>query len=536
MAGALARAAAAGLRAVGAAPVCAVLAACGPPAGDAAIGTAVVPAPRVSAEGTGGTYVGTAVTTRAGATVLRFSGMRYAEPPVGEARWRAPRPARPAGETDATGWPPACMQDEGNVAWYAGVAASFGITGAFAMSMPPVDEDCLFLNLWTPDTPDTSDTGARLPVMVWIHGGGNVNGWSHEPNYRGAELAARGVVVVSIQYRLGVFGFLAHPALGREQAHGSSGNYGVLDQVEALRWLRHHVAAFGGDPGNVTVFGESAGAGDIGYLLFAPQARGLFHRAISQSGGWPADRRKALAEAEAEGERFLSGAGIGSIDELRSVPANRLLVLAAEHFRRGSDDPSVDGWLLPAAAPELLAEGRFATVPVMFGTNADEDQGLVDPEAMTEAAWQAAFAGLPNPGAARARLAEFSVAERLAALGAGQFHCPTLRFADAVAAAGVATYVYRFARTRPGGHGVGAYHGAEIPYVFDTHDPWLPTDAVDRVLTGRMMDYWLNFARTGDPNGSGLPTWPAWQAGGEALVLDGTVQAQPLDRSLCDWL
>ena len=517
-------------RAAGAALVCAALAACAPPVGDAATGTAIVPEPRVTPEGVDATYVGTPVTTRAGATVLRFSGMRYAEPPVGAGRWRAPRPARPVGETDATGWPPACMQDEGNVAWYAGVAASFGVTGEFAMPMPPVDEDCLFLNLWTPGT------GGRLPVMVWIHGGGNVGGWSHEPNYRGAELAAHGVVVVSIQYRLGVFGFLAHPALGREEPHGSSGNYGLLDQGEALRWVRDHVAAFGGDPENVTVFGESAGAGNIGYLLFAPQARGLFHRAISQSGGWPADRRKTLAESEAEGERFLSDAGVGSVDELRSVPADRLLVLADEHFQRGFDDPSVDGWLLPAAAPELLAERRFASVPAMFGTNADEDQGLVDPAAMTEAAWRATVAEFPEPEAVLGRLGDLSVAERLAAVGAGMFHCPTLRFADMTAAAGGPTWVYRFARVRPGDHGVGAYHGAEIPYVFDTHDPWLPADAHDRTLTRRMMDYWLNFARGGNPNGDGLPAWPRWREGGETLILDRAVRAEALDRSLCTWL
>ena len=517
----------------GAALVCAALAACAPPGGDAATGMAVAPAPRVTPEGVDATYLGTRVTTRAGTTVLRFSGMRYAEPPVGEGRWRAPRPARgvgDSGETDATGWPPACMQDEGNVAWYAEVAASFGVTGEFAMSMPPVDEDCLFLNLWTPGT------GDRLPVMVWIHGGGNVGGWSHEPNYRGAELAARGVVVVSVQYRLGVFGFLAHPALGREEPHGSSGNYGLLDQVEALRWVRDHVAAFGGDPDNVTVFGESAGAGDIGYLLFAPQARGLFHRAISQSGGWPADRRTTLAESEAEGERFLASAGVASIEALRAVPADRLLVLAAEHPRRGFDEPAVDGWLLPAAAPELLAEARFAPVPAMFGTNADEDQGMIDANAMTEAAWRAVVAGFRNPEAVLERLGELSEAERLAALGSGMFHCPTLRFADAVAAAGVPTWVYRFARTRPGDHGVGAYHGAEIPYVFDTHDAWLPTDADDRALTRRMMAYWLNFARTGDPNGEDLAAWPPWRAGGEALILDRTVRAEPLDPSLCTWL
>ena len=517
-------------RTAGAALVSAALVACAPPAGDATTGITVVPSPRVTPEGMTGTYVGTPVTTRAGATVLRFSGMRYAEPPVGEARWRAPRPARAVGETAATGWPPACMQDEGNIAWYRGVAERFGSTAEFSMRMPPADEDCLFLNVWTPDT------GGRLPVMVWIHGGGNVNGWSHEPNYHGTELASRGVVVVSIQYRLGVFGFLAHPALGREAGHGSSGNYGVLDQIEALRWVRDHVAAFGGDPDNVTVFGESAGAGAVGYLLLAPQARGLFHRAISQSGGWPADRRKALAESEAEGERFLSSAGIGSIEELRSLPAERLLLLAAEHFTRSFDDPSVDGWLLPAPAPELLADERFAAVPTMFGGNAREDQAMIDPEGMTESAWRAAFATLPDPGAVQDRVAALPVADRLAVFGAGMFHCPTLRFADAVAAAGVPTWVYRFARVRPGDHGLGAYHGAEIPYVFDTHDAWLPTDADDRALTRRMMDSWGNFARSGDPNGEALPAWPPWRAGGDVLILDRSVRVEPFDRSLCTWL
>ena len=180
---------------------------------------------------------------------------------------------------------------------------------------------------------------------------------------------------------------------------------------------RDRVTAFGGDPDNVTVFGQSAGAGDIGYLLFAPQAQGLFHRAISQSGGWPADRRKALAESEAEGERFLSSAGIDSIKELRAVPAERLLPLAAEHFTRGYDDPAVDGWLLPAPVPELLAGGHFARVPAMFGTNAHEDQGLIDPETATEAAWHAAVAAFPNSEAVQERLAELSVADRLAALG-----------------------------------------------------------------------------------------------------------------------
>ena len=190
------------------------------------------------------------------------------------------------------------MQDDGNVEWYQGVAAAFGQSPDVAPSLPETTEDCLFLNVWTPDTE------ARLPVMVWIHGGANVNGWSFEPNYRGRELAAMGAVVVSIQYRLGVFGFLAHAALGAESAHGSSGNYGILDQIEALRWVRANIARFGGDPGNVTVFGESAGAGDIAYLLLSPLADGLFHRAISQAAAGPPTNDERLPRTRSKASTF----------------------------------------------------------------------------------------------------------------------------------------------------------------------------------------------------------------------------------------
>lgn len=224
-------------------------------------------------------YTGMSVLARNGDEVLRFSGIRFADAPVGDWRWRKPRPVdRPPADVpmDATTWPPACVQDDGNVEWYQDVAAAFGQPREAAPKRPDTAEDCLFLNIWTPDE------RAQLPVMVWIHGGANVNGWSFEPNYRGRELAAMDAVVVSIQYRLGVFGFLAHPALSAESPHTSSGNYGILDQIEALRWIQANIAGFGGDPDNVTLFGESAGAGDIAYLLLSPLAEGLFHRAISQ--------------------------------------------------------------------------------------------------------------------------------------------------------------------------------------------------------------------------------------------------------------
>ena len=392
------------------------------------------------------------------------------------------------------------MQDDGNVGWYAGVAAAFGQPSSVAPPLPFVSEDCLFLNVWSPVT--ASD--ARLPVMVWIHGGGNRGGWSFEPNYRGLELAARGAVVVSIQYRLGVFGFLAHAQLSAEHPRATSGNYGILDQIAALRWVGRHIAAFGGNPHNVTVFGESAGAGDINYLLLSPLADGLFHRAIAQSGGWPADQRRTLAEAEAAGARLLAAAGKSGIADLRALSAEALLALAAEHMG-DYPDPAVDGYLLPEAPAELLKEGAFRRMPVLFGTNADEDRTLIE-------------------AASEARAADYAAA---------QFHCPTRRFADAFAAQNAPAYLYRFARVRPGEHSLGAYHGAEIPYVFGTHDDWLPGDAADARLTERMMAYWLNFARSGDPNGEGLPNWPRWRAGGEALMLDDPVRADAVDWSRC---
>ena len=460
---------------------------------------------------------------------MRFSGIRFARAPVHSLRWRPPVPYIATGRVDATAWPPACIQDNGNIGWYEGVAKAFGQPPDVVHDMPPMSEDCLFLNIWTPDA------GARLPVLVWIHGGANTGGWSFEPNYHGHELAARGAVVVSIQYRLDVFGFLAHPELSAESPHASSGNYGILDQIEALRWVQRNIASFGGDPGNVTLFGESAGAGNIAYLLLSPLADGLFHRAISQSGGWPARQRRTVGDDEAEGIRFLDSAGVRDIGELRNLPADELFALSQEHYERGYDDPPVDGWLLPAAPAELIANGKFARREVILGTNAHEVLMYLD-EA-TEADWQDALNAVSDRAGVTALLAGEPLRERLDALqSAMQFHCPSWALADGFAAAGTPTWVYRFDRVRAGEHGIGAYHGAEIPYVFDTHDAWLPTGADDRALTRRTMDYWVNFARTGDPNGETVPSWPRWTAGGKALILDSEIHAAPLDTRLCSLL
>ena len=464
-----------------------------------------------------------------GVAVTRYSGIRFARPPVGQLRWRPPVAHAETGPADATDWPPACIQDNRTVEWYQGVARAFGQPPSVVHEMPSMSEDCLFLNVWSPDN------GGRLPVLVWIHGGGNTAGWSFEPNYHGHALAARGAVVVSIQYRLDVFGFLAHPELSAESPHASSGNYGILDQIEALRWVRRNIAKFGGDPGNVTLFGESAGAGNIAYLLLSPLADGLFHRAISQSGGWPARQRRTVADDEAEGTRFLHSAGAGEIGELRSLPASALFALSEQHYERGYDDPPVDGWLLPAPPAELIARGKFERRPVMIGTNAQET--LMYLGDATEADWQEALDATPDPAAVQALLGARPLRERLDALNtAWQYHCPSIALADGFAAAGAPAWVYRFDRVRAGGHGLGAYHGAEIPYVFDTHDRWLPTGPADAALTRQMMGYWLRFAAAGDPNRDGATAWPRWTPGGKALILDGETRAAPLDTRLCSLL
>ena len=474
-------------------------------------------------------YSGTPVVASGGVEVMRFTGIRYAEAPVGDLRWRPPVAAQTTGPVDAKHWPPACVQDNGNVEWYQTVARAFGQPPEVVHTMPKVSEDCLLLNVWTPDR------GGRLPVMVWIHGGGNTGGWSLEPNYHGHELAARGAVVVSIQYRLGVFGFLALPELSAESPHRSSGNYGILDQIEALRWIKRNIAAFGGDAGNVTLFGESAGAGDIAYLLLSPLADGLFHRAISQSGGWPARQRCTVADDEAKGTRFLDAAGIEGIAELRAVPAPALFEIAEVHFERGYDDPPVDGWLLPAPPAEMLASRAFTARPVVFGTNAHEM--LMYLEDATETDWQGALAEVPDRTGVEALLDGIPLRERLDSVqSAVQFQCPSLVLADGFARAGAPAFVYRFDRVRRGDHGIGAYHGAEIPYVFNLHDTWLPTEAADQALTGRMMGYWLNFAATGNPNHGDAPPWPRWTPGGEALILDREIRAESFDMQLCSLL
>jgi len=469
----------------------------------------------------------------AGLRVASFRGIPYAAPPVGALRWKAPEPA-PArvGLHSARSYAPACFQDNGNTEWYRRVAKPFGVDPA-RFTEPAVSEDCLYLNIWTPQLEATG----KLPVMVWIHGGSNENGWSYEPNYQGARLAAHGkVLVVSVAYRLNVFGFFGHPELSRSAAPS---NFGLLDQIAALQWIRDHIEAFGGDASNVTIFGESAGGADVGYLMSSPKARGLFRRAIAESGGYLLLSAGTLENAEEAGRKLARAFGApADLVALRAKSSAEILEAAKSVLARGDYGPVIDGISLtesPAA--------RFRHAGVQFdllaGSNLNEDFMYVtdDAAALRKEIAVIPAAVRPTLSALVAQAPDVRLArDRLWTLT--NMECPPYLMATRAAQSGHRGWIYRFSRTRPGPGGAAlmVYHGAEIPYVFDTHDSWLPTEDADRSLTSAMMGYWSNFARTGDPNGPGLPTWPAYDGPAPQILDLGTnVTTLPApDRELCE--
>lgn len=452
--------------------------------------------------------------------VASFLGVPYAAAPVGELRWRPPQPApRWRGVRRATAFAPACMQ-----------------TGVSMSGEPPprTSEDCLYLNVWTPSPRER----APAPVMVWIHGGGYTNGSAALPLYHGDRLARRGVVVVSIAYRLGPLGFLAHPDLTAEL--GSSGNYALMDQIAALRWVQQNIAAFGGDPGNVTVFGQSAGAMSISLLMASPRARGLFHRAIAQSGGVFEPLQLAphygLANAERDGVDYASSLGAGSIAALRRLPAERLLEGAA----RRVGHPVIEPAILPMSPYDAYVSGHQMNIPVLVGSNAEEANSLVDLDQVTAQSFSDAIArawGPLPPALLNAYPFSDDAGARIARAGFERdlrFGWDMWSWARLQARAPQSAYYYRFSRHPPFPAGSlrerwGASHFAELWYVFDHLDQenWDWT-AQDRRLADAMARYWVNFARSGDPNGEGLPHWPAFTHDeGQVLDLGNVIGVRP---------
>ena len=439
--------------------------------------------------------------------VVAFKGLPYAAPPVGPLRWRPPQPAAHwAGVRDATGYGALCIQPPAN--------------GDPGVGPPPMSEDCLTLNVWAPE-------GARdLPVMVWIHGGGYNNGSGTAALYDGSALARRGVVVVTINYRLGRLGFFDHPALAAERAADQpAGNYGLMDQIAALEWVRDNVAAFGGDPGAVTIFGESAGGAAVTQLMIAPAARGLFHRGVVQSGlGRQRSAELALdrpgrPSAQSLGVAWARSAGLPAqvtADVLRAVPAERLLSPMPAFY---SDNLIVDGRVLTEDVIQAFAAGRQAPVPLIIGTNSAEFWWIRPTDA-------GAYGRTDDP------LSDAEHDALLHAYGGPEgydqhvvsdliFNEPARRLARLHAAAGNPVFLYRFdvvpdSNPEPSG---GATHASERPYVFDNlHTVGRPLGERDARAADAMADYWTAFAASGDPNRQGLPVWPDFRASRDVLL------------------
>jgi para-nitrobenzyl esterase len=462
-----------------------------------------------------------------------FRGIPFAEPPVGTLRWMPPQPLPSIPQQlTATRFAPACYQGEHITKWYQGVVKDFG-GDPNVIKTPKVSEDCLYLNLWRPK-------GAKqpLPIVVFIHGGSNRGGYSYEPNYLGHRLAAQGVIVITVAYRLGVFGYFAHEAL-------AGSNFGLLDQIQALQFIRQHSADFGGDPDRITIMGESSGANSINFLIASPLAQGLFQRALHQSGGSAVDRETDPAAARHLGNRLiqlLTGlSGQAALNTAKQLPAEQVLAAAEALYEGFYFDPLIDGTSVVRPPRESLDSGRVASIDLLIGTNRDERLMYLDPEQKLDD-WLAENLSEPQRLAVLPLLAPFSSDSRaLDVLSTAQTYvCPSLRLAAHLSTIKKDIYVYEFNKVRPGkmAASMGAYHGAELPYVFDTHDDWLPTDEDDRALTKLMQHYWGNFIKTGNPNSSAAVPWPRYQSStGQVLRLDQTSDAgRHASASVCQAL
>lgn len=441
--------------------------------------------------------------------VMVFKGLPYAAPPVGANRWREPQPvAAWSGVRDATKFAPRCVQ------------RGFAPGAEQELS----SEDCLYLNIWTPAQAQT----ALLPVIVWIHGGGFFGGAGSLASTDSSNLASKGAVVIGINYRLGSFGFLAHPQLTAESPNHSSGNYAMLDMVQVLTWVYDNIAVFGGDPGNVTIMGESAGAQAVGVLLASPLSAGLFHHAIMQSSSWlglSISKQATLAEREKAGMEQVTKFGAASITDLRQASAQQIF----DNFNTGGSI-NVDGYFLKADATQIFSSNKQHPVDVLIGSNRDEANffgpGLENVAALRE------YANNRFGALAEQFLTLYPASNDQAVNAAYKqaFNDETAWFMRRTALyqgeRGLGSYVYFFTHVPPGQETRGATHVAELAYVFNQQqEKWTE---VDRLLADQMSSYWINFATRSNPNAAGLPVWPAFRSNsvGSVLVLGDEVAAE----------
>jgi len=448
-----------------------------------------------------------------------FKGIPYAAAPVGSLRWRAPQPHKKwDGVLKADHFCDNCMQatleQQANPPH---VRRKSVWTKPFLIPDDSLSENCLYLNIWT----GAKSSSEKRPVIVWIHGGGFQSGSGSVPLYNGSAMAKKGVIFVTINYRLGLFGFLALPELSHESGHDASGNYGLLDQIAALKWVKNNIAAFGGDPNNITIDGQSAGAFSINYLVATPLAKGLFQRAIAESGASMvsdnANQTLDLKTAEQKGQKFMEKANVNSLEQLRKMPADSLSKIA------GSFNPNIDGYVLPEKVSKIFEQGKQNDVPTLTGWNVDEGTAFsiyskpMDAQAFRKQA-QNIYGDQANQFLKLypAQSKDEALSSQYALTRDLLFAIQNYTWANMQTKTGNSkVYLYTFDRKVPAEGKMsffGAFHSGEIAYALDNLDalnrPWKP---VDHKLAGILSSYWVNFAKTGNPNGDGLPEWPAYQ-------------------------
>jgi para-nitrobenzyl esterase len=458
-----------------------------------------------------------------------FKGIPFAAPPVGALRWKAPQPVVAwSGMKSCVAFGASPMQN---------APAPFSMwSDEFLIRKQPIAEDCLYLNIWS----GAAGPAEKRPVLVWIYGGGFGSGGGNVPIYDGEAMAKKGILFVSINYRVGIFGFFAHSELTKESGHGASGNYGLMDQIAALKWVQKNIAAFGGDPANVTIAGQSAGSMSVNCLVASPLAKGLFRRAIGESGAMFTNTNATLVKAEEDGSKVVTGLKAASLSDLRAMPADALLKA------KGSGGPIIDGYVLPDAIVNIYGQNKENPVDLLTGWNQDEGfmsgpaknaeefrKGVVQKYGADAEALLKLYPAGTDAEAARSQL-DLSRDQT--------FGMQNYVWANMTAGQGRNVYVYRFVRKPPAtGEYVkyGAFHTGEVPYAYDNLSfvdrPWEP---IDHTLAMEMSGYWANFVRTGDPNGTGLPVWGRYTpADKQMMVLDKDAATRPLpDKDQLDLL
>jgi para-nitrobenzyl esterase len=471
-----------------------------------------------------------------------YKGIPFAAPPVGKLRWQPPQPpASWQGVRECKQFGFVCPQN------------SYPTGSIYAQPPQPQSEDCLFLNVWTA----AEKADEKRPVMVWIHGGALTRGSGSLGVYDGESLARKGVVLVTINYRLGPFGYFAHPALSSESSHASSGNYGVLDQIAALQWVKRNIAAFGGDPGRVTIFGESAGSWSVCALVATPLSRGLFHRAIGESGGCfsPMQYLKrevhGLPPAEKAGESLAAILGCDKADAplaaLRAKTTEEILAAAAKDPAQARTRANVDGWVFPDEIFNIYFQGKQNLVPVIVGSNADEGTALAGPMVPSNVNSFLAASKRKYDDLSDRFLKVYPVTSEsdvrdafVHSLRDEWFTWEMRTWARLMRKAGGQAYVYYFSRVppRPDATKYGAYHAAEIIYAFDNlrKVSWM-SEPADQKLAEAMSGAWVRFAASGEPDGGNLPDWPAYDQEKEPYLEFGNTirEGQALLKGECDF-